>query len=619
MCGSGGIISKKPINQSLIGDMSKTLIHRGPDFTGFYFDELAGFFHNRLSLLDLTENGNQPYVDEEHVLLYNGEIYNHLELRHLYLKDIHFKSSSDTETLFYLLKRIGIEKTALIIEGMYAFTFYNRKTNELYLVRDKLGIKPMFYCHLNGEFIFSSELKALINHFDLQLNKSKILSAALGEFEYSRIHTPYENVWQLEPGHLLKFDIHNSKIVNQPYFKLTDWVSENEFNRMNSKSNKELQEEFEQHFDGSVKKMLLSDVPVGAFVSGGIDSSIIVSSAKKHTNLRLYTANNVGKYSELKYSQLLADHVNLPLNIHTHQPQDFITNLVESIWYYELPIAVHPSAVPFQGVASLAKYDGTKPILTGEGSDELFLGYPRLLTKKFDNLIRLPFLLTENIYKKIPGLTRYLNLNKINYNRDLLYLPYNMERNLNNKQYDQAYDFISNKSLKNEYCLTIEMLGRSLHSLLWRNDRMGMMHSLEARFPFLDDTLIKFSLNLPINMKIGKTNKFYNYKHPFLIDKYIVRKYAEKTLPHSLTYRKKAGFPSFGLIHTEVKENFFKNGFLANLLEWDEKTTKTFEKETDKYLLSKLAILEIWGKLFVNKEDKISVKEKVNRNLIINS
>jgi asparagine synthase (glutamine-hydrolysing) len=326
--------------------MLSEIRHRGPDDYGVWADLDAGVVlgHRRLAILDLTSAGSQPMVAEggRYVLVFNGEIYNHLELRNLYLKDIHFKSTSDTETLFHLLKRIGIEKTALIIEGMYAFTFYNRKTNEVYLVRDKLGIKPMFYCHINGEFIFSSELKALIKHFDLQLNKSKILSAALGEFEYSRIHTPYENVWQLEPGHLLKFDIHNSKIINQPYFRLTDWVSENEFNIMNSKSNKELQEEFEHHFDGSVKKMLLSDVPVGAFVSGGIDSSIIVSSAKKHTNLRLYTANNVGKYSELKYSQLLADHVNLPLNIHTHQPQDFITNLVESIWYYELPIAVHP-------------------------------------------------------------------------------------------------------------------------------------------------------------------------------------------------------------------------------------------------------------------------------------
>jgi asparagine synthase (glutamine-hydrolysing) len=147
------------------------------------------------------------------------------------------------------------------------------------------------------------------------------------------------------------------------------------------------------------------------------------------------------------------------------------------------------------------------------------------------------------------------------------------------------------------------MLGRSLHSLLWRNDRMGMMHSLEARFPFLDDLLVKFALNLPMRMKIGKTKIFYNYKHPFLIDKYIVRKHAEKQLPKSLAFRKKDGFPLFGLMHMKINSNFFKNGYLANLLEWDKMKIDSLEKETDKYLLSKLACLEIWGRLNINKED----------------
>jgi asparagine synthase (glutamine-hydrolysing) len=145
-----------------------------------------------------------------------------------------------------------------------------------------------------------------------------------------------------------------------------------------------------------------------------------------------------------------------------------------------------------------------------------------------------------------------------------------------------------------------------------------MMHSLEARFPFLDDSLVKFSLNLPMRMKIGKTNKLYNYKHPFLIDKYIVRKHAQKKLPESLIYRKKDGFPLFGLMHTEIKSDFFKNGFLSNLFEWDYETTYSFEKETDKYLLSKLACMEIWGRLFVNKEEKSAVTDYVCSNMTIN-
>ena len=162
------------------------------------------------------------------------------------------------------------------------------------------------------------------------------------------------------------------------------------------------------------------------------------------------------------------------------------------------------------------------------------------------------------------------------------------------------------------------MLGRGIHSLLWRNDRMGMMHSLEARFPFLDDNLIKFALNLPMHLKIGYTKKFYNYKHPFLMDKYIVRNSAEKLLPNELTQRKKDGFPLYGLMNLKIKNGFFKNGFLENVLEWSEKGRINFEKETDNYLKAKLACVEIWGRIFIIKENRDVIQKSINADLKIN-
>lgn len=617
MCGIAGIIQKERVNDLLIKSMAQTLIHRGPDHTGYYFDDNAGFLHNRLSLLDLSENGNQPFVDDDFVLLYNGEIYNHQELRKKHLSQFNFVSSSDTETLFLLLKHLGIEHTCSEIEGMFAFSFYNKKTKELFLVRDRIGIKPLFYYHYNNRIVFSSELKGISSHFPLNINKLKILSAALGEFEYSRTHTSFENVYQLTPGSILKYDLFENKLTLNSYFELTDYVDENEYNRLSLKTNGELLEEFESLFRNSVEKMMLSDVQVGAFVSGGIDSSIIATFASENAAIELFTANVEGKYSELPFAKMLSEEIKMPLNIYNHYPQDLIHKLVETTWHYEAPIVVHPNSIPFQGVAEMAKNKGIKPVLTGEGSDELFLGYPRLLTKKWDKLIKLPFNITENIYKKIPGLQRYLNLNKTNYNRDLLELPFNLEKQNNQKRYAESYKFVSDKRLRTEHILSIEMLGRGLHSLLWRNDRMGMMHSLEARFPFLDDKIIKFALNLPINMKIGRTNKFYNYKHPFLIDKYIVRKLAEKKLPNALTHRKKDGFPLYGFLHAEIKDDFFKNGFLQNLMEWNEEGRISFELKTEKYLKAKLACVEIWGRLLVNKEDKSSLQEHVNKHLKI--
>jgi asparagine synthase (glutamine-hydrolysing) len=363
--------------------------------------------------------------------------------------------------------------------------------------------------------------------------------------------------------------------------------------------------------------MMLSDVPVGALVSGGIDSSLIALYASKVSNINLYTADVKGRNSELKYAQLLADTIKMPMKIHEHYPQDLIKHLVETTWHYESPIVVHPNSIPFQGVASLPKSNGIKPVLTGEGADELFLGYPRLLTKKWDKLIKLPFNVTENIYKKIPGLERYLNLSKTNHTRDLLFHPFNLETLNNLEDYNNAYRFIYNDELRKDHILSIEMIGRGLHSLLWRNDRMGMMHSLEARFPFLDESLIKFALNLPINMKIGRTNKLYNYKHPFLIDKYVVRKLAEKKLPNTLTFRKKEGFPLAGWLNLDIKNDFFKNGFLHDLLEWTDKGRKNFEENTDNYLKAKLACVETWGKIFIQNENRNKLQEKLNNYLMI--
>lgn len=342
MCGIAGVIQKTPIEQTIIKSMAKTLIHRGPDHTGYYFDNYAGFLHNRLSLLDLSEKGNQPFVDEEFVLLYNGEIYNHQELRKKYFPNFNFISSSDTETLFLLLKHLGVEKTCSEIEGMFAFCLYNRKTNLTYLVRDKLGIKPLFYYHYDNRLIFSSELKGISSHFPLEINKLKIQSAALGEFEYSRVHTPFEKVFQLNPGHIIQFNIHENELKSITYFQLTDFVNENEFRRLASKSKSALVEEFDYHFQNSVKRMMLSDVPVGAFVSGGIDSSIIAAVAAKNYNVNLFTANVEGKYSELKYARILAEEIKMPLKVHHHAPQDLIHQLVDTTWHYELPIVVHP-------------------------------------------------------------------------------------------------------------------------------------------------------------------------------------------------------------------------------------------------------------------------------------
>jgi len=599
MCGFAGAISLKDENNSTIAKAGETIAHRGPDYTGYYSDHLASFVHNRLSLLDVSSNGHQPFTDDQFVLLFNGELYNHRALRTLYLEDISFHSSSDTETLFHLLRKKGIEQTAGLLKGMFTFAWYEKQTGKLSICRDRLGIKPLFYAKIGHSFIFSSELKGIVNHFPTQIDRLRIQRAPLGEFEYSRKYTAFENVFQLEPGTVLTYDIHKDETRTSTFFRIRDLVDKNYYHELHRLPATEVMDEFRQLLENSVESMLMSDVGMGVMVSGGLDSSIIAAmAAKKMDGVNLFTANTVGRFSELYYAEKLAENIDRPLQKYNFEPEELLTKLASSTWFYESPIVVHSHAMAFQSVAGLIRENQIKCVLTGEGSDELFLGYPRLLARKWGKLINLPLTLTSAIYSKIPGLTRYLNLNKVNYDRDLLNMPFGYESQQNNEEYLDAYSFVNDKQMRSHHYISLEMLGRSLHSLLWRNDRMGMMRSIEARFPFLDEDILRFAANLPIKYKIGKTWQFHNYKHPFLIDKYIVRKATQKYLPAELAMRTKIGFSHYGYSFVTYQNGFFRNGFLANLLQLDEKATAQLENTKDQYLKAKLAAVEVWGRLY---------------------
>lgn len=591
--------------------MGNTIQHRGPDHTGYYFDERAGFVHNRLSLVDVSSNGHQPFVDERHVLLFNGEIYNHRELRKKHLPDKGFISSSDTETLFHLLSQFGPLKTAKMIKGMFAFVWYDRISGETYLVRDRFGIKPLFYMHWRGQLVFGSEIKALALHFKIQADRLLVMSSTLGELEYSRHLTAYSEVRQLEPGSILRYS-GGSDAVIQRFFRLTDLVDKDYHRELHGFTEEGIVEEFGRLLGDSVESMLMSDVGMGAFVSGGIDSSIITSIASRHQPISMYTANVIGRYSELDACRKVSSHIGQPLHVYDYEPGHFITDLVKTTWHYECPITVHGNAMPFNGVARLARSSGTKAVLTGEGSDELFLGYPRLLTRKLDGLLKMPYNVFDRVYSTVPGLTKYLNLKKHNYSNDLLYLPFVGDRKGDIVEYMDSYSFVRDRKTAQDHALTLEMLGRGLHSLLWRNDRVGMMHSIESRFPFLDEDLVRFAANIPIGMKIGRTSKVHNIKHPFRIDKKVVRMLAKRYVPTGIEKIEKKGFIIFGLGSLELSKGFFNNGFVSEFLKLGQREIAHMEGGLDRYLLAKLAQVEIWGRMFVRQEDVTDVENWVS-------
>ena len=619
MCGISGFFNKNSnkIDENLLHQLSEALQHRGPDHHGKYYSDYVGLAHNRLSILDLSKNGNQPFSNDRYHLVYNGEIYNYIDMRHD-LKEfkIAFRSNSDTEVLFHYLIHFGVQRTLQELNGMFAFAFFDQKKKKLYLCRDRLGIKPLFFTLRNDTLFFASEIKALVKNLDFKVDNVKALYSTLGANEKSRHETVFEDLFHVMPGSYLEYDADGLKKTT--YFDLVDLINENSYNFRKSKSFSHSVLEFKELFSSSVKKMLMSDASMGAFVSGGIDSSLIAMEASKvvENNFQLFTANIIGQFSEYDDARKLAQELDLELKDYRFNPEYFLRDLAVATWYYETPIVTHANGVPFANVSRLANENNVKAVLTGEGADELFMGYPRLLTQKFDGLIRSPFNVLNALYSSIPPLKSYISGGG-SAGMEILFdkASQNFSRDLIRKKALDKLGFLRESEKKNHY-QTIQMINEGLVSLLWRNDRMGMMYSIESRFPFLDEKILEFAINLPIKYKFGLSPRLHNYKHPFLLDKKIIRFLAKGKLTKNLLYKKKNGFPCYGLGNMDIQTEFFKDGYVSHLLKLNNHAqTQFFSENFDKYHIAKFAALEIWGSLFVLKKSIDNVEDKIARSI----
>ncbi len=620
MCGIAGIYEQNGnrVSLEMVETMGNLTAHRGPDnFSFLGFNEHLGLAHNRLSFLDLSAAANQPFKDENYALIYNGEIYNFREIREHLTKtyNVRFKTTSDTEVLFNSLIHDGIENCLKQLHGMFAFAFYDNIKDELWLARDRLGIKPLFYYQKNKTFYWSSEIKALAQTLHLKPDPLKTLFSINGSTETSNEYTLFNDILPVKPGSYLKIKSDQQKPREFFYYNILDDFEPERYRELERKSPNEILAEFENLLTSSIQSMLVSDVPLGAFVSGGIDSSLISAIANKnYSNLKLFTANVLGKYSEYKDAKILSDFLGKELFDYKFEPEMMLRDWAEVTYFYECPIIIHTNAIPFSNVARLARDSNVKAVLTGEGADELFLGYPRLLTERYNWLALLPVNFVKSFYKIVPGLDEYLFPNRkqspIEFANQLIR---GFESPCRDAEMEGKFDFLSETN-KREQMLTIKMLGDHLVGLLHRNDRMGMMASIEARFPFLNEALVKFAINLPAKFKIRSSPRWHNYKHPFLTDKWVVRKTAEKYLPKSLAHKKKNGFPMNGHKYVRVKKEFFHNGWVAENLALTDKKQKFMLESQNPYFITKLASIEIFGRIFGQDENIEQVKSHVLTN-----
>ena len=567
MCGICGILDlrgDRPPDEELEA-MSRVLRHRGPDDRGRFFSGPLALGFRRLSIVDLSR-GHQPMCNEDRSIwiVFNGEIYNHAELRpDLQRRGHRFTSNSDTEAIVHLYEEFGDDCVGHL-RGMFAFAIWDAPRRRLLCARDRLGIKPFYYTMTDDRFAFASEMKAL---FELRDFQPRLNRTALPEFfalgYFSAHETLYENVYKLLPGHRLCLDLaaENAQPQITQYWDLDISLPEHPL------SESDYVAHFRDLFTDTVRAHLMSDVPLGVFLSGGLDSSSIaavMASLRKEPIETFSVGYSESEYSELPYARAVAKHIHAEYNEVVLGPEDFFASLPQLIWHEDEPL-VWPSSVALFFVSRLAS-EKVKVVLTGEGGDELFAGYLKyrvaLWNLRGGPLYRrfVPSFIQQAVRKALAsGFGPDWALRKLRHS--FLYHPDNFERiYLDNfyaacPQHEQPLLFTRalNDELTdiNAYANSMQYFpanglnGNALNALLYmdmktylvellmKQDQMSMAASIESRVPFLDHKVVEFAANLPQRFKLR-----------FSSGKYLLRKAMARRLPPAVLRRNKKGFPT---------------------------------------------------------------------------
>lgn len=534
MCGISGFNFK---DEKLINQMNLELKHRGPDSSDFFCDEKTSLGHTRLSIIDLSPEAGQPMEYNGLQIVFNGEIYNYKQIcDELNQKGHQFKLKSDTEMILHAYAEWG-ENCVSHFNGMWAFCIYDTQKNKLFLSRDRFGIKPLHYFFEGGKFIFSSEIRAILKHNP----KLSIDSEALNFYFYQKYilpkHTIFNEIKTLPPAHNLIFDLKNSDLKINRYYDLKQEIAEQKKIPINERL-----EKIKKTLPKAVEKRLLADVPVGSFLSGGIDSSYISAIVSKlKNNIKVFTIGFSEKtFDESNYAKKTADFLKLENKLaKIDLNEDLIFEVINKM---DTPFG-DPAIIPTYLLSKMTRKNVTVA-LSGDGGDEVFAGYDTYKAYKISKFTPLFFLKTLSFFTKyIPGSDKNLSfaykLKKFSESNDKnplkrhfdrlsqtstetrknllkeLYSEINFDNSKNNLETIQIADF--------EYYLQGDILQKT--------DMASMYNSLEARVPFLDHELVPTVLSLPEKLMIKK----FQTKH-------LLKKIALTILPKEIIFRQKRGF-----------------------------------------------------------------------------
>lgn len=594
MCGVMGII---PESGEIVPDEARLrrsaeiLEHRGPDSQGIRMAGGVGLVHTRLALLDLSSRSAQPFWDDtgDHCIVYNGEVYNFSELRaELETNGVEFRTTSDTEVVLRAILRWGAEAAARRFEGMFALALWSKKTGELILARDRFGIKPLFVAEDGGRFLFASEVEGLRPWMPLRPDLRTLFAFLYGSGGPMDGQTFFEKIDHLPPGTILRVTPGKGPSITR-YAEIGD-LWDVEINReLESTKDEDLVDEVEVRLARSIDQQMIADARVGVLCSGGVDSSLILAlAARTHDDLAVFHADVVGPTSEREAAHALADHLGLDLQAVEVVDNDFLELLPELTRHHGSPFHLNPHSVPFYRVSQLVREAGVKAVLSGEGADEAFLGYPWLA----------PGRTSKRVAKAAHNPSRTASSPAGELVTAMLE-GFHTEREHHSNQSRVA----GLRSDEQERALqTLDLLQANLRGLLHRNDTMGMAASIESRFPFLDTSLVRLAINLPPRAKIRRGFYPRDRRHPLAIDKWVIRKLADRHLPTSLSRRPKVPFATTAYGRMTVRPGLFRDGFLDDVVGLDEAGWEAFVARADQRLRSKLVHLETWGRVMIRND-----------------
>ena len=551
MCGIAGIYGLEKVNDArlVIEKMTERLAHRGPDSSGVFIGNNIALGHRRLSIIDLDESSNQPFksLDGRYQMVFNGEIYNYKELKSS-LREYNFRTNSDTEVFLALFEKHGPASFQLL-NGMFAAAIWDSHEGKLILVRDRLGIKPLYYSRNGQSILFASEVRSLFASglVNRSLNKS-VLSEYL---QYQCIHAPrtlVKDVHLLESGTYLEIGDNTFK-VNE-YWK--PWQTPH-----NDRDSIVVQKGIRERFTSAVEKRLIADVPVGAFLSGGIDSSLIVATIAEKLDRRIDTFNvsfNENEFSEAQYAKLIAEKYGTNHHEILLDPKEFLDSLPDALAALDHPSGDGPNSWI---VSRETKKQGITVALSGLGGDEIFAGYDvfQQIPKISDNgwLLSFPKFLRsiagDFLRLKNPGIrsqktkeiltSDYFDLEHLYPVFRKVLLDDQVKNVLNLKRWDnQIKEFVRGLGDYPDFerlpvlsRISVAEMNTYMQNVLLRDtDQMSMAHSLEVRVPFLDHELVEYVMHIPDNLKFPHAPK------KLLVDSF------RDLLPLEITERKKMGF-----------------------------------------------------------------------------